>query len=251
MNLLSSVILFGLVLLANGQKNPHWLPGRSGIVHLFEWRWADIAAECERFLGPNGFAGVQISPPTENVVIPNRPWYERYQPISYGFTTRSGNQAAFADMTRRCTNAGIRIYVDLVINHMNAHQGTGTGGSTANVSGRQWPAVPYGPGDFNPACSINNYNDVNQVRNCMLVGLPDLNQGVGWVRDRIVELMNNLVALGVAGFRVDAVKHMWPGDLAAIYGAVNNLNTAYNFPGGARAFIYQEVIDLGGEAISK
>jgi len=29
-------------------------------VHLFEWKWDDIAAECENFLGPNGFAGVQV-----------------------------------------------------------------------------------------------------------------------------------------------------------------------------------------------
>ena len=31
------------------------------IVHLFNWKWTDIAAECERFLGPRGFCGVQVS----------------------------------------------------------------------------------------------------------------------------------------------------------------------------------------------
>ena len=30
------------------------------IVHLFEWKWADIAAECENFLAPKGFGGVQV-----------------------------------------------------------------------------------------------------------------------------------------------------------------------------------------------
>lgn len=35
--------------------------GRSTIVHLFEWRWNDIADECERYLAPNGFDGVQVS----------------------------------------------------------------------------------------------------------------------------------------------------------------------------------------------
>lgn len=38
-------------------KNPNFVPGRSVIVHLFEWKWKDIALECERFLGPNGYAG--------------------------------------------------------------------------------------------------------------------------------------------------------------------------------------------------
>lgn len=45
---------------ASAQFNTHEIAGRSGIVHLFEWRWDDIAAECERFLGPNGFSGVQV-----------------------------------------------------------------------------------------------------------------------------------------------------------------------------------------------
>ena len=31
------------------------------IVHLFNWKWTDIAAECERFLGLRGFCGVQVS----------------------------------------------------------------------------------------------------------------------------------------------------------------------------------------------
>ena len=31
------------------------------IVHLFEWKWIDIALECERFLAQNGFCGVQVT----------------------------------------------------------------------------------------------------------------------------------------------------------------------------------------------
>lgn len=61
--------------------------------------------------------------------------------------------------------------------------------------------------------------------------------------------MNKLIDIGVAGFRVDACKHMWPGDLGAILGMLNDLNTAY-FPGGSRPFIAQEVIDQGGEPIT-
>lgn len=57
MKLFILVALFGLSL---AQHNPHTKHGRTAIVHLFEWRWADIAAECERFLAPNGFGGVQV-----------------------------------------------------------------------------------------------------------------------------------------------------------------------------------------------
>jgi alpha-amylase len=44
---------------------------------------------------------------------------------------------------------------------------------------------------------------------------------------------------------------MWPGDLSYIYQGLQNLNTDHGFPPGARPYIYQEVIDLGGEAVSK
>merc|ERR1740130_1891381 len=33
----------------------------SAFVHLFEWSWADIAKECEEWLGPKGFTPVQSS----------------------------------------------------------------------------------------------------------------------------------------------------------------------------------------------
>lgn len=44
---------------------------------------------------------------------------------------------------------------------------------------------------------------------------------------------------------------MWPMDLSSIYEKLNNLNTQFAFPNNARPFIYQEVLDMGGEAISK
>lgn len=79
------VSVLSTLALTNAQWDPHWLPNRSAMVHLFEWKWADIARECENFLAPNGFGGVQISPPTENTEVvldwlsTKRPWWERYQ----------------------------------------------------------------------------------------------------------------------------------------------------------------------------
>lgn len=83
----------------------------------------------------------------------------------------------------------------------------------ADPAARSFPAVPYSVTDFNTPCAIVDYSNVYQVRNCELVGLRDLNQAVPWVRDRLVEFLDRLVEMGVAGFRVDAAKHMWPGDL--------------------------------------
>lgn len=33
---------------------------RNTMVHLFEWKWNDIADECERFLQHKGYGGVQV-----------------------------------------------------------------------------------------------------------------------------------------------------------------------------------------------
>lgn len=49
--------------------------------------------------------------------------------------------------------------------------------------------------------------------------------------------------------RVDAAKHMWPSDLAAIYGKLNNLNKEFGFRPNAKPYIFQEVIYHGNEAI--
>lgn len=40
---------------------PHFTRGRSVLVQLFEWKFVDIAEECRTFLGPQGYAGVQVS----------------------------------------------------------------------------------------------------------------------------------------------------------------------------------------------
>ena len=39
-------------------------------VHLFEWKWNDIADECENVLGPLGYDAVQVSPPQEHSIVP-------------------------------------------------------------------------------------------------------------------------------------------------------------------------------------
>ncbi|XP_066479644.1 pancreatic alpha-amylase-like isoform X2 [Tiliqua scincoides] len=150
-------------------------PLRTSIVHLFEWRWADVALECERYLAPNGFAGVQVSPPNENLVVssPWRPWWERYQPVSYKLCSRSGNETEFQDMVTRCNNVGVYIYVDTVINHM-CGSGAGSGyrgtcGSYFNAETCTFPAIPYSSIDFNdricktPSGDIENYSDPIQV----------------------------------------------------------------------------------------
>merc|ERR1711970_1078597 len=100
-------------------------------------------------------------------------------------------------MVKRCKTVGVNIYVDAVINHMcgAGGSGTGTGGSPYNANNEDLPGVPFSRADFNDAnChsnsgDIENYQDPNQVRNCKLVSLLDLNQGKSYVREKIIEFM--------------------------------------------------------------
>lgn len=151
----------------------------------------------------NSYKLIQVSPIQENVIIDNRPWWERYQPISYLWRTRSGTANQFKDMVRRCNDANVRIYVDVVFNHMTGNHvsALGTNGSTANTFNFNYPAVPYTRKDFHTPCTIDNYQDATNVRDCELVGLHDLDQSKEYVRTKIVDFMNEAIDAGVAGFR--------------------------------------------------
>jgi hypothetical protein len=59
---------------------------------------------------------------------------------------------------------------------MSGRDGVGTGGSVGNASHLFFPSVPYGPGDFNKKCSINDHDEHVRDRNCELMGLKDLDQ---------------------------------------------------------------------------
>ena len=74
-----------------------------------------------------------------------------------------------------------------------------------------------------------------------MVSLLDLALEKDYVRSKVSEYMNYLIDIGVAGFRIDAAKHMWPGDVKVILDKLKDLNTKW-FSAGTKPFIYQEVI---------
>ena len=57
---MKTFIFFLLFKFACCQWEPNFVPGHAGIVHLFEWHWDTIAEECETFLGPKKYGGVQV-----------------------------------------------------------------------------------------------------------------------------------------------------------------------------------------------
>ena len=221
------------------------LPEEAVTVHLFEWMWEDVARECETILGPQGYRAVQISPPQEHVVTSDYgfPWWQRYQPVSYQLTSRSGDRTQLINMVERCQAAGVEIYADAVINHMAAlDEAPGSAGTKFHRY--DYPGL-YQPEDFNSCRQpVTNYQDAYQVTQCELVSLPDLNTSLPHVQKQLTDYLTDLASLGIAGFRIDAAKHIRNDDLATILTQLRDRIEP-------DPYIYQEVIDPGTEAIKK
>ena len=82
-------------------------------------------------------------------------------------------------------NCFLRIFVDAIINHMAGveNSGHGSGGTQFDGPSLSFPGVPYSSPNFNPRSKcpsgdghVNDYEDPNNVRNCYLLSLADLDQ---------------------------------------------------------------------------
>jgi len=216
-------------------------------VHLFEWPWPDVAAECENVLGPAGFKAVQISPPQEHSIVPSHDWSERYQPVSYSvMRSRSGTGTEFTDMVNRCNAVGVGIIVDAVINHMTNFPSPGVGSNGTQYSKYDYPGL-YSPSDFHTPCAVTNYQDAANVQDCELLSLPDLNTGLASVRQKIADYLLTLARAGVEGFRIDAAKHIQQVELDDI---LKRVNTTLTTEGKPLPYFFLEVIGGSGEALS-
>ena len=91
-SLLATSLALGITCQAQAAPEP------TTFVHLFEWNWPDVAQECEDYLGPKGYAAVQVSPPNEH--MQGSEWWTRYQPVSYLLESRGGTREQFIDITR-------------------------------------------------------------------------------------------------------------------------------------------------------
>ncbi|KAJ7163236.1 alpha-amylase [Mycena filopes] len=210
------------------------------IVQLFEWPWDSVAAECTSVLGAAGYGFVQVSPAAEHITGPQ--WFTDYQPVSYNVTSKRGNRDQFSSMVSTCASAGVGIIVDVVLNHMTGGPG-GVGIAGSTFTKYNYPAIPYTESQFhycvdgvNVTKNIADFNNATEVRLCELVGLSDLAQEQAGVSGPLVAYLNDLLSLGVAGFRIDAAKHMDPDVLHTMFSQLSRVT-----------YITQEVSD-GGES---
>ena len=239
----TSILAFALVatgLAACGSQGSNQEDRSDVGVQLFQWTWDSIATECIDVLGPAGFDWVLTSPPQEHVL--GEEWWTSYQPVSYQVESRLGTRDEFAAMVSTCADAGVDVIADAVINHMSGKDGEGVGWAGSAYSHYDYPGL-YTESDFHqcgltPNNDISDYKNAEQVQTCELVNLADLDTSSERVREQIAAYLDDLLELGVAGFRIDAAKHIPTADVAAIVA---------DLPEGTR--VLQEVIGASGEPI--
>lgn len=197
------------------------------ILHAFNWPYATVEARAAQ-IQQAGYRAVMVAPAYRSE---GGAWWARYQPQDYRVIDHPlGDTDAFAGMVQALQARGIRVYADVVLNHMANeaaqrpdlnYPGQRILGVYAGNAGYYGSIRLFGDlssnflsaSDFGPAQCIADYNDVWQVQNWRLCGgggdpgLPDL-IGNDWVVAQQQAYLRALKGLGVRGFRIDAAKHM-------------------------------------------
>lgn len=206
------------------------------ILHAFNWRYDEVAAQAS-VIKSQGFASVLVSPPLRSE---GSAWWARYQPQDYRVIDNPlGNTEDFRAMSQQLAAVGLRLYADIVVNHManETSQRPDLNYPGSRVLGIYAANPAYFErqrlfGDlasnlltasaFHEASCIQDYNNVFQVQTWRLCGgggdpgLPDLNDNDAVVTAQR-RYLSVLKALGVSGFRIDAAKHMSEKQLARIF----------------------------------
>ena len=230
------------------------------ILHAFNWRYADVQARAAQ-IQQAGYKVVMVAPAYRSE---GPAWWARYQPQDIRLIDNPlGNTLAFQSMVQALQARGIRVYADVLLNHMANESGQRpdlnypgqrllnlyAANATSYNSLSLFGDLRYnflGGSDFGPAQCINNYNDVYQVQNWRLcggsgdAGLPDLVAN-DWVVSQQQTYLRALKAMGVKGFRIDAAKHM----------PSSHMNRVLTADIKSGMHVFGEVITSGGSGSSE
>ena len=226
---------------------------RGSIVELFGWSLEDIGEECE-FLGIAGYLGVKVFSPNEHLLQDKmlegntlNPWWYGTQVVSYKYDARVGNQKQLKKIINRCRSYNVRVYAEVVINHMTGagndcyenhtlndctHFGAkeGSAGSpfwrygyiiennpyTNNRFMGEYPSVPYFPSDFHCFSQIKNWDDPLDLSYSHFVTLMDINTEKEYPRQRIADFFTELISIGFSGISIANGRHIPSFSMAQI-----------------------------------
>jgi alpha-amylase len=192
------------------------------IFHAFDQSFTDIKQfVCQ--LEQQGYSHVQIAPAQKS--NPDSRWWARYQPIDYSLIEGRGSEQELQHLIAKAHGCHVKIIADVVFNHM------------ANMEAYSDLHFPqFAATDFHSRCGINYHDGKRDTEiNCWLGDLPDLEQSKPNVTAVHQAYLQNLLDLGIDGFRFDAAKHM---SAQTVQEYINFINTHSQ----GKAWNYLEVI---------
>ncbi|MEM7595003.1 MAG: alpha-amylase family glycosyl hydrolase [Cyanobacteria bacterium P01_A01_bin.83] len=193
------------------------------IFHAFNWKYQNII-DAVPDIHRAGYGAILIPPPLYS--DPNgKEWWQRYQPKDYRvLLSHLGGKQELKELIDKChqPNFKIRVYADLVINHManeNREDRLNFPGEAElekyrddstfkdNLLYGDLEVGLFSPWDFNQRGNITNWSDREVVQYGDLSGLPDLKDSP-WVLLQQRKMIIALAEMGFDGFRIDAIKHL-------------------------------------------
>lgn len=168
------------------------------VLHLLGWKLKDINNYLDK-IKEQGFDAIQISP-VQPMKEDSYEWWMLYQPTGFHIGNIYGTKEDLSNLCTDANNKGINVIVDVVCEHM-AGMDNGQIKPHFNVDDTL-KNNPYFWRDFNNVYNWDNRYEV--IHKSM--GLPGLDLSNYDLQDIIVNFLNELIDLGVNGFRFDAAK---------------------------------------------
>lgn len=186
------------------------------ILHAWSWSFDTIAANMKD-IADAGYAYVQTSPANTCYVGENggkalfsKPedsfsgkWYYYYQPTDWKIGNYLlGDRAQFKAMMDSAAKYNVKVIVDVLPNHTAIDHTAVLPDLDEAVGGHD---KLYHANGFTP---IKDYNDRYECTTGEMGGLPDVNTENPDFQHYYLTYVNDLLNLGVKGFRYDTAKHI-------------------------------------------
>lgn len=168
------------------------------ILHLFQWRINDIIPELKT-IKEQGFDAIQISP-IQGTKDSGIEWWKLYQPINLKIGNEQiGSKKDLINLIQEARKFNLKIIVDIVLRHVAGDE--------------SYPLKPHRNVDpellqylAEPIDAVNIDGDRWQcTQRC--TGMPMLNYDNPELQKLYKRFLDELIFIGVDGFRLDQLKH--------------------------------------------
>jgi len=202
------------------------------------WHGGDLQGVIDElpYIRGLGMTAIWITPVAEQMPGGYHGYWTR---DPYKVDPHLGDMAKLDELVRRAHEAGLKVVLDVVVNHVGQKNPWLTDG--AHV------------GWFHPDC-VMNFADQQSVENCWLAGLPDLDTENPAVRTYLTDWALWLIdQTNIDGFRVDAARHLSKDFLKVWTGAIKAKHPSFWLLGEvySSGYRYQSgFLDAGLDAVT-